>query len=412
MILIPSHGRNTILFSLIFLISCQSEFYFDEIDKEGLESYKYDYVSYCEGDLKYQDSETLAVQMSIYGEVRSAEIYAEQRESGSVDSVNNYSHRILDQRFLDAKSYLAEEYICNLAKDYQVVLINEAHYCSQHRNFTSRLLKGLRDIGFSYLALETAAHNDEQKLNKRGYPILNSGYYTKDSHFGNMVRHALELGFRIIAYETQNDYSGTLRDKDQAHNIYNKTLSNDSSAKVIVHAGYSHILETGDDYFIPMGTQLKNLMGQDILTIEQEKMTPFGNSTTVNSYYYEAEKRGLINEEPVVIVDKRESVVVDAISKGSVDLQIYHPRSSYRYGRPEWMIDADMKIVKLPSEILEFDDHLLRALHFDEDRELTVPVDQFLIDKEKRLVLPIGKYRIQIIDCSGNLLREYKLNID
>ena len=45
------------------------------------------------------------------------------------------------------KAMDAIDYILNEAEEYQVVIINEAHQMPQHRNFTTRLLEGLKRRG-------------------------------------------------------------------------------------------------------------------------------------------------------------------------------------------------------------------------------------------------------------------------
>jgi hypothetical protein len=162
-----------------------------------------------------------------------------------------------EQAFAEAKPVPAVNYIVEKAGDFHFTLINEAHYNSQHRAFTRELLKPLWEEGYRYLALETLYHTDTS-LHTRGYPTLQTGYYTKDANFGNLVRDALRIGYQLVPYETQNRHDGTLRDRDQANNIYQQTWQKDQKGKVLIHAAYGHISEFGSSAYEPMGYQLKN----------------------------------------------------------------------------------------------------------------------------------------------------------
>jgi hypothetical protein len=93
----------------------------------------------------------------------------------------------LDSLFRNFTPYPAVEYIVNRASAFHYLLINEAHYSSSNRAFTTGLLSSLWERGFRYLALETLSHEDLE-IDERGYPTINSGYYLRDFVFGNMVR--------------------------------------------------------------------------------------------------------------------------------------------------------------------------------------------------------------------------------
>ncbi|AUD06073.1 hypothetical protein [Spirosoma pollinicola] len=78
-----------------------------------------------------------------------------------------------------SKPVPAQEYIIQRAQSEQLVIINEAHHNPPHRVFTASLLKGLYQAGFRYLAAETLYASDST-LNQRGYPLIGSGYYTRE----------------------------------------------------------------------------------------------------------------------------------------------------------------------------------------------------------------------------------------
>ena len=243
----------------------------------------------------------------------------------------------------DSKEMSALKYIEDKTKNYHFTLINEAHWNSQHRSFTKTLLKPLWEQGYRYLALETLSHYDST-LHNRGYPVYSSGYYTQDSDFGNLVREALAIGYILIAYETQNDNDGTLRDKDQAHNIYRKTFKHDKTGKVLIHVGYGHISEKGDSYYEPMGYQLKKLVDQDILTIDQVTMVGYNDINKQHLYYKETVERFEF-EKPSVFITKEDKLIIDPVNSFGIDIQVYHPKMKISIGRPDWKYQQNVKSI-------------------------------------------------------------------
>lgn len=117
----------------------------------------------------------------------------------------------------------------------RVVMFNEAHHVPTHRLLVSNLLDTLYNQGFSYLALE--AFNGDSLFYKTGYISGDNGYYLREPIFANLVREAYKLGFKVFGYDTM----ASERERMQAENIYNQTIKQDSTAKVVVLAGWGHI---------------------------------------------------------------------------------------------------------------------------------------------------------------------------
>jgi hypothetical protein len=315
----PNSTYPLFIFFILIFIGCNVKGYeFSEVKHHNIQSFDYGFKEYCRLDFN-SNFEWNAVQCSFYGDYQNAIEQATKRASfvrnpfediviepaeidkeklvKALNSSLNDSDASLESKeaaqkalkflsgpktteelFSEARPLSAISYISNKAKEYHFTLINEAHYNSQHRFFTKELLRPLWKEGYRCLALETLYHTDTG-LYERGYPVLSSGYYTKDSNFGNLIREAIEIGYTLIPYETQNKHDGTLRDADQATNIYRQTLQEDKKGKVLIHAGYSHISEIGGVDYEPRGLQLKRLAKQDILTIDQVRMTGLSDLT-------------------------------------------------------------------------------------------------------------------------------------
>lgn len=132
---------------------------------------------------------------------------------------------------------------------------------------TIELLKKLKQKGYSYFAAETLFETDA-KLNERGYPTKNSGAYINEPVYGDIVRTALKLGYKVAPYEAA--FSGPdARERGQAENLKNRIFQKDPQAKVLVHVGYGHnseiVRKNGTKL---MAGYLKEYTGIDPLTID------------------------------------------------------------------------------------------------------------------------------------------------
>src|SRR3954447_10867569 len=94
----------------------------------------------------------------------------------------------------------AADYTLSIADKHQVFMLSERHHVPQTRIVSVQLLQGLWDKGFHYLALETLDDRPgtmDTRLNERTYPIRDTGFYTQEPLFGEMVRQARKIGFKV-----------------------------------------------------------------------------------------------------------------------------------------------------------------------------------------------------------------------
>jgi hypothetical protein len=168
-----------------------------------------------------------------------------------------------------------------------VIFINEVHHAAIQRVFSIRLLKILYDKGFRYFAAETL--RPDADLNNRGYPLISvTGEYTNEPVYGDLVRTALKLGYTVVPYENRIPCKKPItpckkrittvncsnhRDYQQALNLYNRIFKKDPSAKIFVHAGYTHIEKNGDKAWKPMGFYFQKITGIEPFSIDQIFMT-------------------------------------------------------------------------------------------------------------------------------------------
>ncbi|MCS6100812.1 MULTISPECIES: hypothetical protein [Shewanella] len=218
-----------------------------------------------------------------------------------------------------------------MSEETKIVMINEAHHIALHRTLTASLLQKLWSSGYRYLAIETLSKRDVD-INIRGYAIERSGTYSNEPVYAEMIRTAKKLGYQIIAY----DDSGSEREKKAAENIFNATFSINKNAKVIVHCGYSHILEKNiKDKRIWLANELANLTGINPLTISQTNLMESKTLEFENPIYNKILNK--FNPKiPIVLTDNLG--LVWSTMPGQHDVDVIWPRTTYTNTRPDWYI--------------------------------------------------------------------------
>lgn len=158
-----------------------------------------------------------------------------------------------------------------------LVMFSEYHYSPHHRIVVEKLLPLFAESGYTYLALEALAPGQDSLLNQGHPPTIDSGFYTKDPRFSNLIRTAQALDFTLVHYE--NTDMDKDREEGQAENLYQATFAENKEAKVLVLAGMDHILEKttsrGKKW---LGTVLNEKYQLDPLTIGQHHLRYFENS--------------------------------------------------------------------------------------------------------------------------------------
>src|SRR5215467_4641436 len=97
----------------------------------------------------------LSEAVSFAGDYSSALAYQQMTyDSSQVNEVEQRQINKIMQGFKNIQHVDARKFISFLARDYQVIMINEAHNKPVHRAFTISLLEDLHKKGFRYLAME------------------------------------------------------------------------------------------------------------------------------------------------------------------------------------------------------------------------------------------------------------------
>jgi hypothetical protein len=321
----------------------------------------------------------------------------------------------------------ALEAIPRLAQGRQAVFFNEAHNAAITRTLTVALLEKLRQDGYTHFAAETLYETDTE-LAKRGYPTDASGFYTQEPVYAEMVRTALKLGYQVVAYEAVSDASGDAREREQAKNLVDRVFKDHPKARLVVNAGYAHIVESGK-YLggASMAQHFRKMTDIDPLTIEQTMMIPHPE-TAQDHPYYRAAVAKLAPKMPQVFVDKDGAPW--SLRAGAYDVSVLLPPYTRDDGRQSWLdidglrvpytVDGEICRSALPC--------LLEARYFAEGDD-AIPADRIVIglrdpklgNTEQKfrsmqgvrttMYLRPGRYRLRAIGADNQVLTTQNINV-
>lgn len=278
------------------------------------------------------------------------------------------------------KSEPALDAIAELASDRQAIFFNENHSIPLTRTLTVQLLTKLRSEGFDTFASETLYDTDTD-LQKRGYPVDETGFYTEEPIYAEMVRTALKLGYTIVAYEAISDAIGDAREREQARNLYNDVFKKRPNARLVVNAGFAHIQESG----VYLGGQsmaqhFKRLSNIDPLTIEQTFLVPHEKEQDNHPIYNEV-IQALHPAVPIVFRDG--SGKPWSLKAKGYDVSVVFPSERWLRARPTWL---DLGGLRVPYRVngTLCDSHypcLVEARSVDEGDD-AIPSDRLVLDPD------------------------------
>jgi hypothetical protein len=307
----------------------------------------------------------------------------------------------------------AADEIAKLATNRRIVMINEAHHDAHTRELTLALLPKLRAQGFTYFAAE-ALNNNDTGLMARGYPTTASGSeYLHEPLYGDIIREAIRLGFKVVAYESEADALAD-REAGQAQLLYRNVFAKDPKARLFVHAGYAHIDKAPGNLggtIQPMAMQLKQLTGFDPLSIDQTRWRDIGPMPKSDLY------NQLITAFPV----DRPSVLISRLN-GSVwasdparhDVDVVLPLSGHQR-RPHWLnLDGARQTRVISSDVCQRQLPCLVEARYANESDDAIPADRyvFLTDNiMNSLYLGPGEYRVTASDREGRKLGEHSVTV-
>lgn len=300
--------------------------------------------------------------------------------------------------------------IARRAAKTSIVILNESHNTPRHRAFALEVAEKLRPLGYTFLAIETligetSASGDSplDRLPRDGVVRMGTGGYSKDPVFARFIGTAIRSGYTPVAYE-QTKAQGVgkqdiaSREEAQAENLLRAIPTIGKGAKILIYVGLSHAAEEplpGSNGSVRwMAARLKAATGIDPLTIDQATVTdtsPLARS----AYQVAAEKMGKTSS---IFLRGNRPVVVGPYA-GSVDLQVIHPKRTWRYDRPSWLVEMGGIPHKLSVTLMPDKGTRLIQVYRRDDPGDAVPFDQVLAtrgDQAPTIMIPPGPVRYQI----------------
>lgn len=308
----------------------------------------------------------------------------------------------------------AADVILELAKERKAVFFNEAHSAPVTRTLTIELLAKLRAEGYNYFAAETLYRNDKE-LNQRGYPTPDSGFYIDEPLYGEMVRTALKLGYKVVAYDVENAGSGDARELAGAQNLYH-VFKQDPNARLVVDAGFAHIQKTGK-YLggSSMAEFFEKMSGIDPLCIEQTMMIQHARPDQDHPYYA-AIMEAFRPKWPIVFVDGDKTWT---LKPKLYDVSVVFPPAVRGDERPAWLTLGGLRVpYPVSGDMCRGHFPCLVQARYANESDDAVAADRALLDivapnadlasrvisgqgsAQSRLFLRPGKYRIIATDRS------------
>lgn len=288
--------------------------------------------------------------------------------------------------------------IVRMARNRQIVILNEEHDAPEDRAFGLSVAKALRPLGFSMLAVETFTNagnlsfTDMPALAVRGYPIRKTGTYTGDPAFGDFMRQALRLGYKPISYEETYEQFGpkggdpvVARELAQATNLA-ASIARTPQAKFLIYVGYSHAAKTplhdsrGPKTHVWMAARLKAMTGLDPLSIDQTSFGAANVSQSSRLLRNIVQRRGV--RSPVTLFTGGKPLLVGNY-RDAVDLQVIHPVTRIVHGRPDWLETMGRHPVRPARSLVPKTGRSLVQAFIASEKDDAVPVDQVVLEPDK-----------------------------
>ena len=285
------------------------------------------------------------------------------------------------------------------AEGHRVVIINESHAVTRHRQTARRLLSRLRAKGFTHLAVETltnvsegAAPVDEHA--GQAWPHQDDGFYSREPVFGRLIRDAKALGYRLVPYEQVLDPAAPAvggpreriasREAAQASHLAAVLRTMSPDERLLVYVGYSHAKEIAEIDNAGQATEwmaarLKALTGIDPLTVAQTVCRHDG-------------------------VDAFLAMPPAGLQAGLFDMIVSYPVETFVDNRPQWRRQEGDIAIAIPASLRPTDTPVVvEAFKWGEPID-AVPVDRVYVAPRENipLLLPPGRYHLRAVRMTRN----------
>lgn len=316
----------------------------------------------------------------------------------------------------DCKPEDAATAILAAVGDRRAVIVGEEHHLPQTRSLIVPLLRGLREKGFRYFAVETFYH-PATPTQEAGYPTSKTGTYTEDPVFGDAVREAVRLGFTLVAYEAlpgqdvPAERRQEFRESGQARNLKDRIFDKDQQARAFIWVGRGHAKKGAIGGDTMMAAHFQTMTGLDPFTVLASRNAEGLRPELEAPLYRYATGKGLVTRPTVFL--KKDGTPYSEFP--GFDATVFFPRVKVVNGRPDWMVrDLGRTAYPLPEALLKGQGLKLAQARYAGEPDKALPVDQVLIRPDRdvpALMLPKGKFRVRVIDEDGKIAGPVEVEI-
>ena len=321
----------------------------------------------------------------------------------------------------------ADEVILDLARDRKAIFFNEAHSAPITRTLTVELLGRLRAEGFNTFAAETLYLGDKD-LQKRGYATSKSGFYVSEPIYGEMVRAALRLGYKVVAYDAEDAGVGDPREKEGAETLA-RLFKRDPNTRLVANAGFAHIQKSGK--YLGGSSMVEffhKISGIDPLAIEQTMLIQHSRPDQDHPIYLAA-SQAAHPSHPYVFVDGAGKPWT--LKPGEYDVSVFFPPQTVQDNRPDWAsLDGTRMSYQVGGEYCRGQFPCLIEAHYANEGDDAVAADRTVLNvidpnsplNERvvtnqgstvgRLYLYPGTYRVNATDRNGRVITSRTVEIE
>ena len=331
--------------------------------------------------------------------------YKEARHEAEACGTQFIDHMKFAKPYKDTKTIPLSEVMDSIIENNRVIMMNEMHFNPHSRAFVISWLEKCYQNGYRYLAAETLFAKDSLLNERRTVLLGETGFYSNEPVYGDMLRTALNMGYTLVPYEGEG--FGVDREKDEAKNLVERILDNDPDAKFILLGGFGHIADRNGWY--AMGRYFKEQSGIDPFTMDCIFFDDaYGETDSLQTVYYDLID-AMPNREPIIFYDTVKRIYP---CTSGMDVTCCLPRTRFIEDNiPDWKLYNGKVLFTLNRRFIDkngFPEGCVSAF-LKSEGEQCVPIDQYMYgkdEKEFKLALYKGEYLLRFDDG-----KEYKYTI-
>lgn len=323
--------------------------------------------------------------------------YKEARREAEACGTQFLDNMRFKNSYKDVKAIPLSETMDSIIANNRVIMMNERHFNPHSRAFVISWLEKCYENGYRYLAAETLFAKDSLLNERRTVLLGETGFYSNEPVYGDMLRTALNLGYTLVPYEGSG--FGVDREVNQAKNLVTNILEKDPKAKFLLLGGFGHIADRNGWY--SMGRYFKEQSGIDPFTMECTFFDdPYGETDSLQTVYYDLIDAMPIRE-PIICYDTAKRIYPN---NSGMDATCCLPRTRFIEDNiPDWKLYNGKVLFTLDRRFIDkngFPEGCVSAF-LKSEGEQCVPIDQYMYgkdEKEFKLALYKGEYLLRFDD--------------